>query len=191
MTYLYTADTSQFNTDYWPTVDMYRLPGTTVVDNSTVGGYKYNNKAWAGGAALLDKYGVTGIDFDPVSQLQSGKKSWFMFDGKIVCLGAAIITATGSANVHTYIENRKMMKDNSNTFSVNGITQPTLMNATTTVSTATWAHVTGNVANTDIGYYFPTSITLNMTRKLNTGSWYDINVNQNTAIKSNYYVNFW
>ena len=191
MTYLYTADTSQFNNDYWPTVDAYKLPGTTVVENSAIAAYKYNNKSWAGGASLLDKYGVTGWDYDPVSQLQSGKKAWFMFNGKIVCLGAAIITATGSGNVHTYIDQRKLQKDNSNTVTVNGTVMAASIPTTQTVSNATWAHVTGNVPNTAVGYYFPTPVALNMTRKLNTGAWADLNVNQNTAIKSNYYVTLW
>jgi hyaluronate lyase len=191
MSYLYTADTSQFNSHFWPTVDAYRLPGTTVVANTTVDAYKLNNKSWAGGAALLDRYGVTGWDYDPVSQLQSGKKSWFMFNGKIVCLGAGIITASGSGNVHTYIDQRKLKNDNSNVVTVNGTVLPVNMASPQTVSNAVWAHVTGNVANTAVGYYFPTPFTLNIDRKLNTGTWADWNIYQSATTRSNYYTTLW
>ena len=30
MTYLYNSDLTQFSEDFWPTVDPYRLPGTTI-----------------------------------------------------------------------------------------------------------------------------------------------------------------
>ncbi len=190
MTYLYNADSAQFNENYWPTVNAYRLPGTTVVDNTQIDGYKANNKKWVGGAVVLGRYGATGMDFDPVSQLQSCRKSWFMLNGKIVCLGSNVVTS-GMGSVHTYIENRKLKSNNTNTFVVNNVTQSNSMTAITTFANASWAHLTGNVAGADIGYCFPTPVNLNMLRKSYTGSWQDLNYKQNAASYTHNYLIFW
>lgn len=62
MTYLYNNDLSQFNDDFWPTVDSYRLPGTTVLKNTTQTANTRTDRSWVGGASILDRYGVTGMD---------------------------------------------------------------------------------------------------------------------------------
>ena len=43
-----------------------------------------------------------------------GKKSWFMFDDEIVCLGAGITNKNMELPVETTIENKKLRKDGSN-----------------------------------------------------------------------------
>jgi hypothetical protein len=52
MTYIYSTDLAQFSDDFWPTVDPYRLPGTTVDVTSRADGsgqsYLSPNN-WVGG----------------------------------------------------------------------------------------------------------------------------------------------
>ncbi|MEV7606485.1 polysaccharide lyase 8 family protein [Paenarthrobacter sp. NPDC089322] len=113
MTFLYTRqDPSQFSADFWPTVDPYALPGTTVnnqVRASGAGsagtGIPRAFQAFAGGLAVNGRWGVIGMDHLNHNMTLSGRKSWFFLDDALVCLGAGI-TGTGGAEVHTTIENR-------------------------------------------------------------------------------------
>ena len=47
------------------------------------------------------------MQFKGVGVTLTGKKSWFMFDDEIVCLGAGI-TSTDSRAIETTVENRKI-----------------------------------------------------------------------------------
>jgi hyaluronate lyase len=113
MTFLYTRqDPSQFSADFWPTVDPYGLPGTTVNDQvrasgaGTAGtGIPRAFQAFAGGLTLDARWGVIGMDHQNHNKTLSGRKSWFFLDDAVVCLGAGI-TGTGGAAVRTTLENR-------------------------------------------------------------------------------------
>ena len=113
MTFLYTRqDPSQFSADFWPTVDPYSLPGTTVNDQvrasgaGTAGtGIPRAFQAFAGGLTVDGRWGVIGMDHLNHNKTLSGRKSWFFLDDAVVCLGSAI-TGTGGAAVRTTIENR-------------------------------------------------------------------------------------
>jgi hyaluronate lyase len=185
MTYLYTADQKQFEDHFWPTLNYHRLPGTTIVDNSKAIHNKVSDKDWVGGAAMLDKYGVAGMDLAPFETSLSAKKSWFMFDNEIVALGAGI-THHGEGNVVTTIEQRKLNKNNVNVFTVNGEPLPQFFNAHKR-SGIQWAHLEGNVPDADIGYYFPGGTALNIERKNQKGSWKDLRlVNSDKELNHNY-----
>ncbi|WP_026556489.1 polysaccharide lyase 8 family protein [Arthrobacter sp. 35W] len=113
MAYLYTrADAAQFSANFWPTVDPYGLPGTTV--NSEIRpsgasgagtGIPRGYQPFAGGLTLAERFGVVGMDHLNHNKSLSGRKSWFFLDDAVVCLGAGI-TGTGGTEVHTTIENR-------------------------------------------------------------------------------------
>src|SRR6185369_1125913 len=64
MTYLYNADLGHYDQDYWPTVNPYRLPGTTV-DTQTLANSanqsKKSTQSWVGGAEISGLYGVAGM----------------------------------------------------------------------------------------------------------------------------------
>ena len=64
---------------------------------------------------------------DPVV---SAKKSWFMFDDELVALGAGI-TNKSQVNVCTYIDQRKLVSDNRNVFTVDGVKQNALFGSDT------------------------------------------------------------
>jgi hyaluronate lyase len=187
MTYLYNADTEQYNDDFWATVNYNHLPGTTVQEGSHISGFKNSSKSWVGGAALLNRYGISGMDMATPGQTLSAKKSWFMLDGEIIALGAAI-NSHDSAVVNTYIEQRRLKPDDSNTFTVNGQTADP---KTAVFMNAHWAHLSGNVPGADIGYYFPGAMTLQAARQAQSGSWHDVNVNYNSKVFTQNYLTLW
>lgn len=180
MTSLYNGDLNQYRQDYWPTVDSYRLAGTT-----TDGSFKtpkdwasyMNPRTWVGGSSMDGLYGAAGMDFSlsqsTGSSLQ-GKKSWFSFDDEIVALGSGI-ASSDNRGVETIVENRKLNDAGNNAFTVNGEAKPNAAGWAETVQNVNWAHLEGNVPNTGIGYYFPGSASLKGLRESRTGAWKDIN----------------
>ncbi|MFC3801186.1 polysaccharide lyase family 8 super-sandwich domain-containing protein [Cohnella sp. GCM10012308] len=112
MTYLYNNNDPLQYTDYWPTVNKYRLPGTTVdtTPRADASGAGYTSpNTWTGGTALLDQYATAGMDLKAYNKTLKAKKSWFMFDDEIVALGSGINSTDGS-NIETTIENRLLNK---------------------------------------------------------------------------------
>ena len=189
MTYIYDED-KQYTENYWNTVNPLRLPGTTVVpvnigtgkpDGSgfAQGGDFCSKESWVGGTSI-GNYGVSGMSFSGETQgiagdaLVSyapdlkGKKSWFMFDDEMVCLGAGITNKNMELPVETTIENKKLRKDGSNQLLVNGekteipvkeanvkeLVERTADVSGTSFEQVNWAHLEGN-QSVGTGYYFP------------------------------------
>ena len=198
MTILYNADLNQFGDAYWPTIDAYRLPGitadTTAVKTPSVpnsigpraqGQGTLTAYNWVGGATL-GKFGAAGMQLDGWSVTLTGKKSWFMFDDEIVCLGAGI-TSTDARPIETTVENRKLTTAGTNAFTVNGVAKPATLAWSETMSSVNWAHLVGNVTGSDIGYYFPQASTLKAVREARSGAWADIDDGASaTSITRNY-----
>lgn len=160
MTYLYNSDLGQYSDGFWPTVNPYRLAGTTV---STVprsegyGRYTLSSKSFVGGTVLNQQYGAVGMELEEAGEY-SAKKSWFLFDEEIVALGSGIC-ATEGVGVETIIENRMLNADNNNAITVD----------------PRWIHLQGNVPGADIGYVFPSPTPVQYIREQRTGKWSDIN----------------
>ncbi|MDR6550877.1 polysaccharide lyase family 8 super-sandwich domain-containing protein [Paenibacillus qinlingensis] len=192
MTYLYNNDLNQFSDGYWPTVNPYRLPGTTVNANTTAASSKSSTKTWVGGAEHQGIYGATGMELKPDGKTLTAKKSWFMLDDEIVALGAGI-TSSDNAVVETIVENRKLNSSGSNALSVNGTAKSTALTWSETMTGVNTIHLAGSVSGADIGYYFPTASTIMGKREARTGTWKSINDRPSTPTTSitNNYVNFW
>lgn len=182
-TTLYNGDLNAFADSYNFTVDAYRLPGVTAdVTHSKLpaanGGRQAQGQStrsphsWAGGAAL-DRYGAAGVQFKGVGVTLTGKKSWFMFDDEIVCLGAGI-TSTDSRPIETTVEQRKINSAGTNAFTVDGVARSTALGWTEAATAVIWAHLAGHVTGADIGYYFPGSSALRFVREARTGALRDI-----------------
>jgi hyaluronate lyase len=111
--FLYTKqDAAQFSANFWPTVDPYRLPGTTVNREGRTAGVNPSSmeiprafQPFAGGVAMDRRWGVLGMDHVNHNKSLSAVKSWFLLDDAVVCLGAGI-TGTGGSAVETTVENR-------------------------------------------------------------------------------------
>ncbi len=187
VTYLYNSDLGQFNSNFWPTVDPYRLPGTTVdtAARADASGQSYlSSKSWVGGATLLTN-GVAGLELDAYNSPLTAKKSWFLFDDEVVCLGAGI-TSSGNTAIQTTIENRKLSTSNTNSFVVNGTNMPLTLGWTSNLTGIAWCQLAGAG-----GYFFPGGTNLNALREGRTNSWQDINTGGSTTIMSNNFLTLW
>jgi hyaluronate lyase len=174
MTSLYVGATdTHFTDNIWPTMDWFHMTGTTAEQNyQAQPGTPSEN--WAGGAEVSG-YGVAGMSLHPVdsstaSSTLYGKKSYFMLEKEVVCLGSGI--TAGSANeIHTTVENRRM---GGGTTSVNlwvdGVATSRSLNWGTTLTRPKSCAIEGVG-----GYYFPDSPN-NIRAEFvpSSGTWTDI-----------------
>ena len=177
-TYLYDDDLAQFDDGYWPTVDATRIPGTTVPTGSPPDGSNADalgTVALAGGVSH-GQLGLATMAFrTPVDSPDAvtGRKTWFLLGDEIVALGAGI-TGPAGRGVETVVENRRLSVDASQPFVVDGAdlgTEP----MSRTFDGPGWAHLTGPVEGSDLGYVLLTQARVRATRESRTGRWSDIN----------------
>lgn len=179
MTSLYNSDLKQFSDQYWPTIDSYRLPGTTTDGSFRTPeewAYYMNPKDWVGGTVMDDYYGAVGMEFSLAQSTGSslqGKKSWFLFDDEMVAVGSDI-NNDSSGLTETIVENRQLTSSGSNKLIVDGREMPSHLGWQEKMTGAQWAHLEGNVAGSDIGYVFPSRADVSGKREARTGSWSEI-----------------
>ncbi|WP_056396440.1 polysaccharide lyase 8 family protein [Massilia sp. Root418] len=190
--YLYNADQTQFSGDFWPTVDAWRMPGTTTDHSGGGTPEKWklyaNDKAAVGGAELAGRHAAIGMDFSTSAWSDrglQGKKAWFLFGDRVVAVGSAI---SATKPVETIVENRKLNADGSNALTVNGARQPATAGWSHALPKTKWAHLAGSVPGADIGYVFPDAPTVQGLRETRTGVWRDINVEGSTKPVSARYL---
>jgi hyaluronate lyase len=192
MTYLYVGSgESQFSGDFWPTVDPYHLPGTTVETNAqanSAGEASTTDQNWVGGAQVKNTYGVAGMSLHAWNTTLYARKSWFMFDNEIACLGAGI-TCGGPAAVHTVAENRRLGSPITSSFTLNGtaITPAVGWSSNLPSATPSWCALGGTG-----GYYFPAGQTnLQATFIANSGAWSQINSGDDSTTYTDNYLKLW
>ncbi|MFD9032745.1 polysaccharide lyase 8 family protein [Streptomyces sp. NPDC059567] len=182
MTYLYDGDRAQFSDDFWPTVNPYRLPGTTVdtrprADAGSAPGtstYKPTN-AVAGGAVLRGRHGAAAMELIAAGSTLRARKAWFCLDDAVVALGTGI-TASDGRTVETIVENRNLHADGTNRLIVDGRARSEGLGDSAVVPGARWAHLEGVG-----GYVFPGGTDLSLLREERTGAWRDINSGADTG----------
>ena len=189
MTYLYNADQTQYDDDYWPTVNPLRLAGTTT-DGATATLKTWtllaNPDNWVGASVLNGIYTSAGMQFSMSNDTGSslaGKKSWFLFDNKMVALGTGI-SCTSTGAVETIVDNRRIDAAGDNALIVNGTAQPTSLGTASTLANVSWAWLDGNAAGSGVGYYFPTPVSVNALRENRIGTWNVINTGGQTTPQS-------
>ncbi|RAU93301.1 polysaccharide lyase family 8 super-sandwich domain-containing protein [Paenibacillus sp. YN15] len=175
MTYLYNSDITQFEDAFWPTVDSHRLPGTTVIQNSEPAAQLKNGSNWAGGTEWGGLYGVTGMELRSPDASLAAYKSWFMFDDEIVNLGAGIQSSDSANPVETIVDNRKLNSSGDNALTVDGVEKSSALDWEESMSGIGWAHLAGNAAGADVGYYFPGGADIAGLRESRTANWNSIN----------------
>lgn len=175
MTYLYNGDLAQFSDNFWPTVDPYRMPGTTVdtMKRADGSGENVSEESWVGGSALDNRYGSTGMSYKQWNSSLTAKKSWFTFENEIIALGAGI-SSDEDRDIETIVENRKINNDLSNQLVIDGVAHESTDGSEQRYD-ATWAYLEGNVDGADIGYYFPEGTPLTVKKEQRTGAWSEIN----------------
>ncbi|MFE2373739.1 polysaccharide lyase 8 family protein [Streptomyces sp. NPDC059398] len=184
MAYLYTGDDlGQFGDGFWPTVDPYRLPGTTVdtrrrADLTGAAGtepYLPGNTV-AGGAVLDGRYGATAMELAAQGSTLKARKSWFLVDNAVIALGSGI-TASDGRTIETVVENRNLHTSGDRRLTVDGRRQPSRQGWGGTFHGARWAHLDGVG-----GYVFPSPHTsLHALREERTGRWSDLDTGADTA----------
>ena len=192
MTYLYLGNNdTEFNGDFWPTVDPYHLPGTTVETNvrtNSAGEATTTDQNWVGGAQVGNAYGVAGMSMHSWNTTLTGRKSWFMLDNEIVCLGAGI-TCGGAAEVHTTGENRRLGTPITSSFTLNGTSITPVVGWSSNLPSASpsWCALGGTG-----GYYFPAGNTnLQATFVATSGSWSQINSGDSGTTYTDDYLKLW
>uniref|UniRef100_UPI0006D106A3 polysaccharide lyase family 8 super-sandwich domain-containing protein n=1 Tax=Clostridium sp. NkU-1 TaxID=1095009 RepID=UPI0006D106A3 len=163
------------------------------------GGDFRSRESWVGGSSI-DNDGINGMSLTGEVRVKEGegspavtysphlsaKKSWFMFGEQIVCLGAGISNSGEEYPVESIIENRRLRQEGDNALIINGekkssydgvasledIVDGNVDVSGTMLSDVSWAHLEGNTAGSDIGYYFPAgSQTISVRKARNAGDW--------------------
>ncbi|MBK0372762.1 twin-arginine translocation signal domain-containing protein [Streptomyces sp. RB110-1] len=180
----------QYSDAFWPTVDPYRLPGTTAsrkaLANGAGGdwGASLPDVNWVGGATD-GKRAAVGQYLRGLSSTLMAKKSWFFLDDTVVCLGAGIQCRDG-ATVETTVDNRNLGPTGSAPFTVDGSAKPLTPPWSATLTGASWAHLGGHG-----GYVFPGGATVKALRENRTGRWRDINTGGSADQLSRKYLTLW
>ncbi|TQJ90222.1 polysaccharide lyase 8 family protein [Streptomyces sp. SLBN-31] len=147
----------QYTDWYWPTVDPYRLPGTTVstlrLPDRAGGewGAPKPDVRWVGGTTD-GEYAAVGQHLKGLGSTLRARKSWFCLADAVICLGAGIGCADG-VPVETVVDNRNLGEGGTQEF----------------VRGPGWAHLEGHG-----GWVVPRG-DLRTLREDRTGAWSDIN----------------
>jgi hyaluronate lyase len=184
--YLYNWQADHYSDGYWPTVNAYRIPGTTV-DNATKGngtGHDYRSSMnWVGGTSN-GTYGTHGMELDAYDSTLTARKSWFMLDDEVVALGAGV-TSSDNRTVETVVENRKL-DSSTRALTVDGAAASTSLGWSQTLTGVDWAHLDGTG-----GYYFPSPVSLKGVREARTGNWQQWHGEGSTTNITRNYLTLW
>ncbi|WP_369392082.1 polysaccharide lyase 8 family protein [Streptomyces sp. CG1] len=168
------GSSDQYTDWFWPTVDWYRLPGTTVSTKrlaDRAGGEWGEPKPdvrWVGGATD-GRYAAVGQHLKGLGSTLRARKSWFFLDDAVVCLGAGITCADG-VPVETVVDNRNLGESGTRTF----------------VRGPNWAHLAGHG-----GWILTSGGELHTLRENRTGAWSDINTGGTTERRTRRWQTLW
>ncbi|MCZ9348993.1 polysaccharide lyase 8 family protein [Streptomyces mutabilis] len=163
----------QYTDWFWPTVDWYRLPGTTVstkrLPDRAGGewGAPKPDARWVGGTTD-GEYAAVGQHLKGLGSTLEARKSWFFLDDAVVCLGAGITCADG-VPVETVVDNRNLGEDGTQTLARG----------------RHWAHLEGHG-----GWIVPDG-DLRTLREDRTGAWSDINTTSATERRTRRWQTLW
>jgi hyaluronate lyase len=194
MTYVYDDDADRYADGFWPTVNAYRLPGTTVSAQPRSEGFGLSRASagdFVGGAASGDGFGAVGMELEETGEFRA-KKSWFFFDDKVVALGTVWPDAE-QIRVETIMDNRMLnaIGDNRLTVETEGRAASFVDVGVPVVLETRWIHLAGNVPGADIGYAFPQPATLRILREERSGSWREIDAKGPDEALRRHYITTW
>lgn len=173
----------QYTDWFWPTVDWYRLPGTTVSTRRLADraggewGAPRPAARWVGGTSD-GEYAAIGQHLLGLGSTLRARKSWFCVADAVICLGAGI-SCTDGVPVETIIDNRNLGAAGTQRLTLGG----------------GWAHLEGHG-----GWVFPPgqltgggggAVGLRTLREDRTGAWGDINSTSTTERATRRYQTLW
>ena len=188
MTYIHGKDSKSF-IEFWPTVDMYHLPGVTnslLTRENKSGERRFKDKAspkhWVGGVEAGDM-GVVGMDFSSWNDKTTAKKSWLMIDDIILALGSDIESTDGV--IHTTIDNRilgngKIYIDGKELVNELKVENPQNISI----------NFNNNYNGENIGYKILRAPELTVEKVERTGDWKKIGGSLTDEIKKNYFTTY-
>lgn len=180
----------QYSDAFWPTVNPYRLPGTTasrkVLADGAGGdwGASRPDATWVGGTTD-GEFASVGQHLKGLGSTLTARKSWFFLNDTVVCLGAGISATDGTA-VDSVIDNRNLGATGTHALTVGGTLQPGTLGWTASFPGPGWAHLAGFG-----GYVMSGSGTFRALREARTGKWSDINRSASTTALTRRYLTLW
>ncbi|MFG3476394.1 polysaccharide lyase 8 family protein [Streptomyces sp. NPDC047980] len=179
----------QYTDWFWPTVDWYRLPGTTVSTRRLADreggewGEPRPAVRWVGGATD-GEYAAVGQHLKGLGSTLEARKSWFCAADAVICLGAGI-TCTDGVPVETVVDNRNLGE------------RPAAV--LTTGRHGRWAHLDGHggwvVLPAGADRTDPAGDSgvprLRTLREARTGAWRDINTTGTPERRTRHYQTLW
>jgi len=169
-----TGRSDQYTDWFWPTVDWYRLPGTTVstlrLADRAGGEWGEPRPAvrWVGGTTD-GEFAAVGQHLRGLGSTLEARRSWFFLDDSVLCLGAGITAADG-VPVETVVDNRNLGEGGTQTF----------------VRGPGWAHLEGHG-----GWVLLDGPGLRTLREDRTGAWSDINATSTTERRTRRWQTLW
>ncbi|WP_327280063.1 MULTISPECIES: polysaccharide lyase 8 family protein [unclassified Streptomyces] len=180
----------QYSDAFWPTVDPYRLPGTTVSRKALADGAGGDwgasrpDAAWVGGTTD-GEFASLGQHLRGLGSTLSARTSWFFLADTIVCLGAGICGSDGTV-VETVIDNRNLGASGTHALTVGGAVQPTAQGWSAAFPSPGWAHLAGFG-----GYVMSGAGAFRALREARTGRWSDVNRGGSTTALTRRYLTLW
>lgn len=178
MFYLYNGDLSHYSDGYWPTVNPYKMPGTTETDakrsDSDTG--KVLPSAFVGTSKLDEANATATMDFTNWNQTLTAHKSWFMLKDKIAFLGSNIQN-TSTDTAATTIDQRKLESSNPYKVYVND-KEASLTEQEKDYPETQSVFLESSDSKKNIGYFFFKKSSISMSKAVQKGSWKDINEGQ-------------
>lgn len=209
MFYLYNSDQSHYSNHFWPTVNPYKMAGTTEKDTGRedtikklMNRYDKTNKNskvmtgqvtgtsdFVGSVKLNDHFALAAMDFTNWDRTLTAQKGWVILNDKIVFLGSNIKNTNGVGNVSTTIDQRKDDSKTPYTTYVNGKTVDLKQASSQQFTDTKSVFLESKEPGRNIGYIFFKNSTIDIERKEQTGTWNSINrTSKNTSIVSNPFI---
>lgn len=184
------ATDGQYSDGFWPTVDPYRLPGTTAsrkrLSDGEGGpwGAARPDARWVGGTTD-GEFAAIGQELKGLSSTMTARKSWFFLDDAVICLGTGIRSRDGTG-VDTVVDSRGLGASGEAGLLVDGVPQPGHDGWSAVFPRARWAHLEGHG-----GYVFPGGAPVHALRASRIGSWHAINSGCCLTPVTRRYVTLW
>ncbi len=163
----------QYTDWFWPTVDWYRLPGTTVSTKRLADreggewGTARPDARWVGGTTD-GRYAALGQHLKGLGSTLEARKSWFCVEDAVICLGAGI-TCSDGVPVETVVDNRNLGASGTQRF----------------VKGPNWAHLE------DHGGWILLGREPKALREDRTGAWSDINTGSTRERRTRRWQTLW
>ncbi|MEV4441646.1 polysaccharide lyase 8 family protein [Streptomyces sp. NPDC049577] len=179
-----------YSDGFWPTVDPYRLPGTTVstrrLADGEGGGWGAPKPAvrWVGGVTD-GEFAAVGQHLKGLGSTLEARKSWFCAADAVVCLGAGV-TARDGVPVETVVDNRAVRRAGPVRLVVDGGAETGGDGWWRSYERVRWVHLEGHG-----GWLFPGGARLEARCEDRTGSWRDVNVGGSPEPLTRRYLTLW